>query len=599
MVRMALAAIVGWLATLGIVVTAPQKAAQPLPPAQRLIVIVCDGLTLRDVERMGDPATTLLRRGAVGLLSGSSLELHGRRSVYVTLGSGVRRRAADRAALGRWLMQHRKTMCIVGDNMVAALLGATAPRCRQTNAADITFIATSPQTLPATLRHWIAHLRATDCLWLIVPNSPQVGWTTRRLTPIVLFGASVPRGWLTSPTTRTVGLVSSVDFAPTVLTQLRLPIPAEVTGAPMHLVRAPDPLPHLRWLDERSQLPLRQLPTVAVISVVAVAAALALTALALLHPLPCWRRWQCAVVIAGMSIPVLLFVCGQLPFSGTPFALLLFCVLGVVAVISAFGLPTDLPAYRIAGVVCGVSALIGLLGVPLYWATPLGHYPTTGWRYFGITNAGIGIVLAGTVFAWGALRLPHRWMVVWCAIAPLLMGSSLWGANFGGAMTLAVGFAAAWELLVTERPAWQRGVARSLLALLATVGTLTLTESWLPVDERAHYGQLLLRLQSVGVGALTEMVTRKLALLWRFTTALSLNWALLAIFAAFTVSVPLLLRRSAALAPLRSAFIATFIGAWCGFCLNDSGIEVIGMALVYVGGMFLITLPHCRPLGRR
>jgi arylsulfatase A-like enzyme len=57
----------------------------------------------------------------------------------------------------------------------------------------------------------------------------------RRLTPILVFGKNVPSGLLTSTTTRRIGLVSSVDFAPTLLAQLSIPIPAEVTGRVMQI----------------------------------------------------------------------------------------------------------------------------------------------------------------------------------------------------------------------------------------------------------------------------------------------------------------------------------------------------------------------------
>jgi hypothetical protein len=300
---------------------------------------------------------------------------------------------------------------------------------------------------------------------------------------------------------------------------------------------------------------------------------------------------QSGIVVGGMSIPLALFLVAQLPFTGVSAAVALSAFILLIAAVAFFRtLHNPMQAWRLAGWVCGASALMALLGVPLYWATPLGHYPTTGWRYFGITNSGIGIVLAGTIFAWRLLPLPRKLVVVWCLVTPLLMGSSLWGANFGGALTLAMGFAAAWEWLATERPSWRRGVGRMALALLAIVFVLSLSESWLPTDQRAHYGQLLWRMQAVGVEALTEMVGRKLHLLWALTTALPLNFVLLTVFAVFTVGVPLLARRFAVFKELLPAFLATFVGAWAGFCLNDSGVEVIGMALVYVGGVFLLAL---------
>lgn len=590
-----------WL-VMGAVFSLSSSAMMPVPQARRLIVVVCDGLTFPMLERMGEPMPTLLRHCAIGLLSGTSASLQGRQGVYVTLGSGKRQSASERASLATWLHRHRKTVQTLGDGLLFAILGTMAkePVQRWGRNADVLFVAASPGNLRQTLRRLTATMPADACLWLLVPNSPQTGWSTRRLTPIVLFGKSVPKGLLVSSTTRRVGLVSSVDFAPTLFTQLGIPIPPEVTGAPMHLMPTDSEraLAMLRWLDERSLRPLRNLSAYVVVIVAVIALALVTTLLTVLHPTLFFRSVQSGIVVGGMSIPLALFLVAQLPFTGVSAAVALSAFILLIAAVAFFRiLHNPMLAWQLAGWLCSVSALMALLGLPLYWATPLGHYPTTGWRYFGITNSGIGIVLAGTIFAWRLLPLPRKLVAVWCLAAPLLMGSSLWGANFGGALTLAMGLAAAWEWLATDQPSWRRGLGRMALAFLAVVFVLSLSENWLPVDQRAHYGQLLWRMQAVGVEALTEMVGRKVRLLWTFTTAMPLNFVLLTAFAAFTVGVPLLARRFAVFKELLPAFLATFIGAWAGFCLNDSGIEVIGMALVYVGGVFLLALPQCYPFG--
>jgi len=464
-----------WLA-MGAVFSLVSSAMMPVPQARRLIVVVCDGLTFPMLERMGEPMPRLLRHCAIGLLSGTSASLQGRQGVYVTLGSGKRQSASERASLAAWLLRHRKRVQVIGDGLLSAMLGTTVnePLQRSERDAEVLFVSVRPDELPKTLQRWIATMPADACLWLLVPNSPQTGWSTRRLTPIVLFGKSVPTGLLTSPTTRRAGLVSSVDFAPTLLAQLNIPIPLEVTGAPMQCVPmdAAKAIATLRWLDERSLRPLRNLRVYVVVIVATIVLALIATPLTFLRPTSFFRSVQGSIVVGGMSIPAALFLVGQLPFTGVSAAMALMAVILLVAVVTLIRTLRDpMQGWRLAGWVCGTSALIALLGVPLYWATPLGHYPTTGWRYFGITNSGISIVLAGTIFAWWLLRLPRKLVAVWCVMAPLLMGSSLWGANFGGALTLAIGFAGAWEWLATERPSWHGASGawhrRSLLSSLS------------------------------------------------------------------------------------------------------------------------------------
>ncbi len=581
-----------------------------LPRVRQVVVVVCDGLTLQSLLQMGEPIATLLQTGAVGLLSGSSLELSGRKGVFVTLGSGRRAKANERAELGKWLQQNGKSFRLEGDGVLEAIVGEKT-FAKSVRQPEVVFVAVTKASLLPTLKGLIKRLDENSCLWLVIPNSPQTGWSTRRLTPILVFGKQVPSGLLTSPTTRKIGLVSSVDFAPTLLAQLGIPKPATATGSKMKVARFEgDILAYLKWLDERSIKPLQDLPALTFTMSAITAVALLLVALILLleiRPQGRWSIWNSKIVksvavfavLGGMSIPASLLLVTHLPHkTGTTNALQLLLLTFVFALTtikfsawldkaSSNGLPVSL---RAAGLICAFTALIALLGVPLYWATPLGHYPTTGWRYFGVTNSGIGLALAGTIFAWKLLGLPNRLIAIWLTLSPLLSGFSLWGANFGGAMTLAIGFAASWVCTTSESFSWRKILGSSLLALALTVLALSIAENFVPSEQKAHWGQLLERMELLGVTTLVDMVTRKFSLLWAFFTRTPLNLVALTLFVAFHFGTMLLFRRSHLFAKLKTAFIATFVGSWAGLLLNDSGMEVVGMAMVIFGGVFLLVL---------
>ncbi len=371
-----------------------------------------------------------------------------------------------------------------------------------------------------------------------------------------------------------------------------------------------DILAYLKWLDERSIKPLQDLPALTFTMSAITAVALLFVALILLlkiRPQERWSIWNSKIVksvavfavLAGMSIPASLLLVTHLPHkTGATNALQLLLLTFVFALTalkfsawldkaSSNGLPVSL---RAAGLICAFTALIALLGVPLYWATPLGHYPTTGWRYFGVTNSGIGLALAGTIFAWKLLGLPNRLIAIWLILSPLLSGFSLWGANFGGALTLAIGFAASWVCTTNESFSWRKILGSSLLALALTVLTLSIAENFVPSEQKAHWGQLLERMGLLGINAIVDMVARKLLLLWEFFARTPLNFIALAIFVAFHLATILLSNHCRLLAELRPSFVSTFIGSWAGLMLNDSGMEVVGMAMVIFGGVFLLVL---------
>ncbi len=580
-----------------------------LPKVKQVIVVVCDGLTLQSLEKIGEPVATMLNEGAVGLLSGASLELSGREGVFVTLGSGRRAKAFEQAELGNLLMRNGKSFRLEGNGILKAIVGEGNEKAGNKEKTDVVFIAAKKSSLLPTLRKLMKRLDKDACLWLVVPNSPQTDWLNRRLTPILLFGKAIPSGLLTSPTTRKVGLVSSVDFAPTLLQQLGIHTPASMAGKPMRIVTEfEERLAYLRWLDERSTKPLRDLKALTFIIALVTAFAVTLTVFTTIA-LTLHRRLQRTLdflvpvatflVLAGMSIPVSLFLVGQIPNrSSIVSALGLFacvCLLSSLSLWLAKRIDkiylSDFPmSLKAAGLVFAFSAVVALWGVPLYWATLLGHYPTTGWRYFGITNSGIGLVLAGTIFAWKLLSLPNRLVALWLLLSPILMGFSLWGANFGGALTLAVGFAAAWQMLACQVFSWRKIATSSVVAVLLALITLSVIESFVPADQKAHFGQLLQRMEFLGISVLTEMVQRKLTILLEFFLRTPLNFFALSVFIGFHYVVIYLAQRLTLFDQLKPAFISVFVGSWAGLVLNDSGMEVVGMALVGIGGVFFLTL---------
>jgi len=587
------------------------QKGQPVPTGRQLIVVVCDGLTWSELKQLGEPVGRLLKKGAIGLLSGTSLELAGRKGVYVTLGSGKRASGHERALLGKWLRRHGKNFRLEGNGNLKAMVGNERIRHDRLSSPNILFVSVPPFRLSSTLKRLLASLPDEGCLWLVVPNSPQTDWLHRRLTPLILFGRSVPCGLLTSATTRRVGLVSSVDFAPTLLSQLGVKVPTEMTGRQMRIVAEgwqdeKARLAYLRWLDERSVRPLSTFPSLVLLIVEVIVLALLLTVADLLSGGRLFvrgRETTTFVLVSGLCFPAALFFEPQLPvpseFLSPLLVLAILCLLGATALKVATLLSQRLdspfpPSLLAAGLVSGLTALVALLGVPLYWATLLGHYPTTGWRYFGITNAGIGLTLAGTVFAWRLLSLPKSAMAIWCVSAPLLMGFSLWGANFGGALTLSVGLAVAWEWLTRPHPSWRRALMLGVGALGVTTVSLLALEALLPSDAQAHLGQLLQRVSGQGFAALTEMLSRKLALMGQFFLRTPLNFFVLALFVGFQLSLVPLSKRFPLFAHLHPAFVATFSGAWAGLVLNDSGMEVVGMALVFLGGVFLLALVETR-----
>ena len=81
----------------------------------------------------------------------------------------------------------------------------------------------------------LRHVDANEALLLLV--APAVSLDAARagtpLAPVVMAGKGVTRGLILSPSTRTPGLCTNTDIAPTVLHFLGVRPPAQMVGRPL------------------------------------------------------------------------------------------------------------------------------------------------------------------------------------------------------------------------------------------------------------------------------------------------------------------------------------------------------------------------------
>jgi hypothetical protein len=170
MLRLGLTIVVGFF----LVSTAcGSRGLKSLPKAQRIFVIVCEGVELRDLEQMDEPISTLLRESAIGLLSGASAELAGGKGVLVTLGSGKRAKANERAKLGEWLSQRNVSVALHGNGFLKAILGEVRASPNPNRTPQVIFVSATKSQLPTVARELLVQLTEEACLWILVPNSSQ------------------------------------------------------------------------------------------------------------------------------------------------------------------------------------------------------------------------------------------------------------------------------------------------------------------------------------------------------------------------------------------------------------------------------------------
>ncbi len=378
--------------------------------------------------------------------------------------------------------------------------------------------------------------KAEQDILLVAPYPPQenvrITGYWHRLPPIVGWGAHFPPGLLTSPTTRTQGLVANIDIAPTLLALFGVAPPPSMSGRAISVSPynsdAAQRLALLGRLDFVSQLNLQTLFTIT-------APLFFLTALGIAVALIAHKRGS-----KRFGLLSVLFLCAV----NAPTALMLAPLL-VPPTLLEYGLRIGfwmfalcVPAYllsrwlKVSPFLAAVFLNLAIVAADLCTGQNLmkESYVTNsalvGVRYYGIGNEYLGMMMGFALmggFAWmeerkqraaEAYPKPFAVMGVW-TLCLLLFGLPKLGANAGSFVVSCAGFGMGTLLLYGKPPKARYLFASMLLGLLFAFGASAL-DSRLSHEGASHIGTALhAAKQGGGVVSLTEIIKRKLALNWR------------------------------------------------------------------------------------
>ena len=383
---------------------------------------------------------------------------------------------------------------------------------------------------------------------LVLPASPET-WT--QLTPILAIGPDFGPGLLSSPTTRTPGLVANVDIAPTILRVLGLAAPVQMTGRAMQVLplaggvvarqASVTRLDFVTTLNARAQTlvaaPLSVLCFVLVLAVVVAAGRSRHSRRA-----KRWTRRLLPGILFTLNLPTgMLLATVLVPPTLWEYGLRILACMAALTLLD-YALARLLRVSPLA--LCGLLTLLLivldlLLGGQLLKDSLLSAYPLSGIRYYGIGNeylgAALGFALMGG-FAEGRKEEKRRrrgeekaaqgtgnreqgtkdiaaaWIVGgWIALG-FVMGWPGLGANAGSLIVTGAGFGVgAWMLCGRE--------FRISVALLCLAAGIGLSFAFGALDahfngaQASHAGSVLnASAQGRGAGYLAEIMARKVGM---------------------------------------------------------------------------------------
>ena len=454
----------------------------------------------------------------------------------------------------------------------------------------------------------VTTMAGPDALVLVVSVAPPgKDW---HLTPMVASGAGVHRGYLHSPSTRRLGVVTLTDVAPTVLEALGAAVPEGMIGHALRYHQGAPDLDLLREIDRdaafREDVYFRL--TITYIVVQALVYLLAIVAFARLGGAGRAGAPLRAIVLAVSAWPLATFLLRAIPdvavLGGGAVALLL----AIDAAIVALALRARRHAFSPLAWILGATVVLLVVdvatGARLQTSSILGYSLHTAARFTGLGNTAFAALASTTILA-GALHVHHAprrreaLVATACLFAAVALvdGAPWLGSDVGGILTLVPVFGLTLLVMSGRRLSW-RAVGAAVAVTLVVTAVATGIDLLRPPAARTHLGRLVGQVTAEGWDPLVTTVSRKVAGNLR-TYGSPWTWAV-PIIAAYMLWLLAWSRDlSKPLPPgsaLRAGAVGVLVAGILGNVVNDSGVVVTAMVFVFIGPFLtLLALQQSAP----
>ncbi|MBM7582340.1 hypothetical protein JOD02_001197 [Caldicoprobacter guelmensis] len=424
-----------------------------------------------------------------------------------------------------------------------------------------------------------------------------------RLTPVIMSGKGVHKGWLTSASTHRMGVVTNLDVGVTVLDFLGIsPLP-EQGGAPMRSVYNSSGLDGIMAFNQRLVEIFNQRPFLIRAFVFYVIAVVMGSLLVLLFKRK-YLRFVKFCLLFAMVVPFTYLVLPLVHQSSLVIAVLIAMVSTLLLTIAICKFIPDMLGRIMA--VCLMTAMALVIdqwtGAKLIQGSPLGYDVISGARFYGIGNEYMGVLVGaaciGSAGVLERLRGINRYVIL-CAVNVFLvivlavLALPWWGTNVGGAITAFAAFGVFFFLIAGLRITWKQIAALAVALIIAIVG-LFILDSFRAVESQSHIGQTVRLIRGNGVQELLNIAYRKVSMnirLFRYTiwSRVFLS-SLLAMIVLFYRPKGIFKDVKERYPGLYCGFVSGIVGSVVAFAFNDSGIVAAATCMIYVGLSFIFVI---------
>jgi len=445
----------------------------------------------------------------------------------------------------------------------------------------------------------IDHKRSQVYLVTPSPSIPALK-SKNTLTPVVVFGAGVKPGLITSPTTRRPGIITNTDIAPTILKFFGLEPSVFMTGRAVYAVPGTDRLSTLVEMNRRIVFTFLARPVLSkgyvILQIIIIILAMAIMFLRR-RSAPNLEPFLLGLTAVPLS---LLLIAGVAFHSLTGYVLAAVGVTVVLVAVSlrlGFDRGLDPFIFVCLGTTLALSIDVAT-GANLIKNSVLGYDPMSGARYYGIGNEYMGILIGAAIIGFTALlqRFPRQRKPLLILVAAsfaaviYLMAAPQLGTNVGGGIAALAGLGVTFLGLSGFRLTRREVLAAVLGILVVMVGFVAFDLSR-PPEAQSHIGRTANMIVRGGVGEIGKIIARKSAMnlklirytLWSRVFLISL----LALAVLFYRPLGVLQRIKENYPYLTQGFIGVLVGSIVALIFNDSGVVAAATMMIYAAATLI------------
>lgn len=418
----------------------------------------------------------------------------------------------------------------------------------------------------------------------------------KKLTPIIVFGNSVPKGTVSSATTKREGIITNTDIAVEILNFFGLPKESPMTGHKFTYKQCNDNLDYLKNLNTISVFNYKARPIV-------IKTFIGFIIIVLIISLVCMTYLKDYLInikpllTAIMITPTVLLILPLLkPWSIERY---IFFTIGLLFVFTFLIHRIFKDNLSLMAFVFLSSTLIifvdTLMQNPLTKISILGYDPIAGARFYGIGNEYMGFLLGSTMIGTCALidksKEYHEKstklfsLLIYITIIFTLAMPNL-GTNVGGTIAALISFTTL-ILLLFRGKIQLRDLTIIGMILLLGVFSLFIYDGMQPAEKQSHIGQTSHLVSQNSFIVLLQIFARKLAMNYKLIRYSNWTLVLLAIIIVLIVMfrwpMGVLKKVFQKYNNLYYGFISGIIGTLSAFAFNDSGVVAAATFMIPIG----------------